>query len=154
MLIEFVIATNSKLDILNQDYVDIENEVYKMEELHQIEIKNLQEDFMKKLKLLSQTDKDSFICESIFTPEILSIPCFIPYNQLDTDDYFRELRFNKNTKIIKANLADIELDFEDVEYILCTKLATYLFENNFVKNKFNVVDGLVTFNLNVFNLNK
>ena len=153
-VIEFVKKTNSKLDILVQDYYDLVNENFQLNVEHDDDIKFLQQDFIKKLELLSHTDKDSFICDAIHSPDILTMPCFKPYVQSDTNSYNQELRFAKNKIKFNENMGNSKLSFDHIEHIICSKLATFLFENNYVKNKFNVNDGLVTFNLNIFNLIK
>ena len=153
-VIEFVNRVDTKLFILRQDYIDITNEMCQMEQLHQTDIEFLQQDFIDKLQLLSQTDKDSFICDAIHSPDILTMPCFKPYDQSDTNSYNQELRFAKNKITFNENMGNSKLSFDHIEHIICSKLATFLFENNYVKNKFNVKDGLVTFNLNIFNLIK
>ena len=62
-----------------------------------------------------------------------------------------DVRFAKNRHFVSIALSNPDIELEQIESILCQKLATYLVENNFVKNKINFKDNLAIFCLNFYN---
>jgi hypothetical protein len=124
---------------------------------HKIDKDYLKQDFENKIKLLQNNDNDLIVSNHIYSNDIVTMTLF----KSDVDfvpNYFNpppiekiDVRYAKDKLFISIAVSNPDIDLEQIESILCKKLATYLVENNFVKNKINIDKNLITFCLNFYN---
>jgi hypothetical protein len=120
---------------------------------HKIVTNLLKQDFEDKVKLLQ--NNDLIISNHIYSKDFVTMTLF-KYDTNFVPNYFNpppieqiDVRYAKN--FVEIAVSNPDIDLEQIESILCKKLATFLVENNFIKNKINFNDNIVTFCLNFYN---
>jgi hypothetical protein len=109
------------------------------------------ENVVADLVLNHKIDKDylkqDFVTMTLFKSDVDFVPNYFNPPPIEKID----VRYAKDKLFISIAVSNPDIDLEQIESILCKKLATYLVENNFVKNKINIDKNLITFCLNFYN---
>jgi hypothetical protein len=119
---------------------------------HKIVTNLLKQDFEDKVKLLQ--NNTTLISNNIFAQDFISLTLFkFDSNfepSFDNPPHIEQIETKYGKNVLSISVSNPDVDVEQIESILCNKLAEYLIANKFVTNKINFNDNIVTFCLNFY----
>lgn len=114
-------------------------------------ISEKEEDFVKKLRMLSRNDDMRMLSDDNNSMDLLEF--YVIENRITRDinsyssskaEYYRSEKM-----FFQYNF--LHLSIEQIEQMLINNLAKYLFENNFVRGKYQIRDNMVKFYCKMYN---